>query len=220
MYHAWQMTGARKYKKELDYRIGVMHSLRLADGSIPEHLDFDKKSYMLRRTKSTGGYLDLTLDYLTNALIDYYADTKDEKSRQVLMGLAERNLKDTPTGPADFMRIDGMRLLAWAYLQTRDKRFLDRAAYHLSSFDAKPLAKWPSSPAGWKRIFGMLRAPRLGRAVRRTRRADGALRDEGRPRGGQGAAVAAARQSGQCTSVVCPGAKARVGPPDSCSTRP
>jgi hypothetical protein len=156
IYNAWQMTGDAKFLNELNYRIGVVHKLRLADGSLAEHLDFNKRRVMMESDKKHGAYLDLTLDYISNALIDYYADTCDAKSREILLGLAERNMLDKPTGPADFQRIDAMRLLAWAYLETADKRFLDRAAYHLTSFNAKPLRRWPSSPKEWKQIFGLL----------------------------------------------------------------
>ena len=156
--NAWQLTGDSEFLDEFRYRLNVVHKLRLADGSIPEHLDFDNETDYPDVDHGHGAYLDLTLDYISNALIDHYADTADPTAREVLLDLAERNLKDMPRTPADYQRIDALRILAWAYTETKDVRFIERAIYHLSSLAAKPLAKWPSTPDEWlKRTFDLLR---------------------------------------------------------------
>jgi len=156
IYNAWQLTGDKRYLNEFKYRLDVVHKLRLPDGSIAEHLDFDKQKAYPEVDGDHGGYLDLGLDYISNALIDYHNDTGDEVAKEILLGLAERNLQDEPEGPADYQRIDGLRILPWAYRQTGDKRFLERTKYHLSSLAAKPLAKWPSSPKEWEQIWPLL----------------------------------------------------------------
>ena len=149
IYNAWQMTGQAGYREEFDRRLAVIEKLVLPDGSLPNHVDFFKGASYPEVDKEHGSYLDLTLDYVSNALADYHADTGDERARKILLGLAERNLADTPTGPADYQRIDALRLFAWAYDETGDKRYLERAKYHLRSLAAKPLDGEPTNAKEW-----------------------------------------------------------------------
>lgn len=139
IYHAWQITGDRRYLDELDYRVGLVERFLRPDGTLPEHLDFTKGADYPDVDKGCGSYLDLTIDYASNGLIDYYADTGDARVRRILLGLAERVLRDTPPkGASDYMYIDTARLMAWAYNETGKRPFLERALFHLGSTAARP----------------------------------------------------------------------------------
>jgi len=143
--NAWELTGEAKYFDEFKYRLGVIYRLRFPDGSIPEHIDFDKQAgYPEVDGQHGGGYLDLSLDYISNALIDHYADTGDKTAREVALGIAKAYMRYEPGGPADYMSVDGLRILGWAYKETGDQKFLERAKYHLSSLEARLLGKRPA----------------------------------------------------------------------------
>jgi len=159
LYNAWQMTGCPRYHDEFLYRLSLVDKFVRPDGSIPGHLDLVKAEDYGTTSKGYGAYLDLTLDYISNALIDYYADTGDPRARRILLGLAERNLQDEPRGPADYARTDALRLFSWAYLETKDERFLERAKYHLSSLELAPLEKEPASPDEWRDALWDVLAP-------------------------------------------------------------
>ena len=156
IYYAWQLTGSDRYKAEMDYRIGLVHKLRLPDGSLAGHIDFQKGTAYPEVDGPHGAYLDLTLDYISNALVDYYADTEDPKAREILLGLAERFLQHEGESPAAYFQTDCLRIMAWAYVETGEEKFLERAKYHLASMEAGALEKEPATAEEWKATWGML----------------------------------------------------------------
>ena len=115
LYNAWQLTGEKRYLDELKFRIDVIAELRTSDKMLPEHLDFDKKAGY-PDVDRLGGGMGLALDYISNALADYYADTRDPVARDILVGLAEKELSYGPVNlqgtyqPLYHMRALGVRL--------------------------------------------------------------------------------------------------------------
>jgi hypothetical protein len=149
IYNAWQLTGNAKYLEELKYRLGVVAKLQLPDGGIPGHLDFDKQEGYPEVDGPHGCYSSLPIDYLSNALIDYYADTKDPLAKEVAMRVA-RAFVTAPAGRGDTLQsVEMLRLLCWAWKETGEKEFLERAKYHHETIVAKPLAKWPANAKEW-----------------------------------------------------------------------
>jgi len=152
LYNAWQMTGDRKYLDEFKYRLDVIAELRLPDGTIPEHLDFDTRANY-PDVDHEGGGMGLALDYISNALADYYADTQDAVAKDVLVGLAEKELS---YGPVDlegvYQPLYHMRALAFAYEVTGDKRFLKQAADYLAVLNAEPMPKEPETADEWFKL--------------------------------------------------------------------
>jgi len=149
LYNAWQLTGDAKYLREFKYRLDVVKALRFPDGSIPEHLDFDKKA-AYPDVDHQGGGMGLALDYISNALADYYADTKDEAAKDVLVGLSEVELAHYPFKPgATYQALYHMRALAFAWEVTGDSRFLKKAADYLSTLEARPMPKQPATVEEW-----------------------------------------------------------------------
>ena len=152
LYNAWQMTGEREYYDEFKHRLDVIARLRLPDGLIPEHLDFDKEA-AYPEVDHVGGGMGLALDYISNALADYYADTGDAVAKGILVGLAEKELS---YGPVDlrgtYQPLYHMRALSFAYEATGDKRFLKQAADYLSVLEATPMPKQPETAEEWFRL--------------------------------------------------------------------
>jgi len=152
LYNAWQMTGEEKYLDEFKYRLDVIAGLRLPDKLIPEHLDFDKKA-TYPDVDHEGGGMGLALDYISNALADYYADTQDVVAKDILVGLAERELSYGPVNlKGTYQPLYHMRALAFAYEVTGDKRFLKQAADYLSVLEAKPMPRQPETDEEWFRL--------------------------------------------------------------------
>ncbi len=148
LYNAWQLTGEKKYIEEFKYRLGVIRELQFPDGSIPEHLDFDKKT-AYPEVDERGGGGGLAFDYISNALADYHADTADPVARQVLLGLCDL-LARAPIRYGDtYQDINYFRGFAWAWRETKDERYLERLKYWLSSMEAAPLAKGPGTEKEW-----------------------------------------------------------------------
>jgi len=149
LYNAWQLTGGKKYLDEFKYRLDVVAALQFPDGSIPEHLDFDKKAAYPEVDREGGG-MSLSLDYISNALADYYADTGDEVAKDVLVGLAEKELSYGPVNLAGtYQPLYHMRALAFAYEVTGEERFLKQAADYLAVLEAKPMPKQPETAEEW-----------------------------------------------------------------------
>jgi len=149
IYNAWQLTGNSKYLDEFRYRLSVIAKLRLPDGGIPPHLDFDKQ-VGYPEVDGPHGYVEgLAMDYFANALIDYYADTGDTLAKELLLGVARAFIATEPKRGNTLHNLDLLRLLAWAYLETNEAQFLDRAKYHLQTMQTKPLAKWPTNAKEW-----------------------------------------------------------------------
>jgi hypothetical protein len=149
LYNAWQMTGEAKYRDEFKYRLDVIAKLRLPDGLIPEHLDFDRQA-AYPEVDQEGGGMGLALDYISNALADYYADTHDAVAKDVLMGLAERELSYGPVDVAGvYQPLYHMRALSFAYEVTGDTRFLKQAADYLSVLSAEPMPQPPATAEEW-----------------------------------------------------------------------
>jgi hypothetical protein len=152
LYNAWQMTGDGKYHDEFKHRLDVIAKLRLPDKLIPEHLDFDKEA-TYPDVDHEGGGMGLALDYISNALADYFADTQDAAAKDVLVGLAEKELS---YGPVDlkgrYQPLYHMRALAFAYEATGNKRFLKQAADYLSVIEAKPMPEQLETAEEWFRL--------------------------------------------------------------------
>ena len=149
LYNAWQLTGERKFLDEFKYRLGVIHKLRLPDGGIPEHLDFDKAKAYPEVDGNVSGGASLAFDYISNALADYYADTQDPVARETLLGLCKMNLKE-PIRPGDaYNSVNYLRAFSWAYQETGDKRFLERVRFFVGTLSAKPLVGTPSTEKEW-----------------------------------------------------------------------
>jgi len=155
--NAWELTGDKRYLDEFKYRLEVIYRLRLPDGSLPEHLDFDKKKGYPEVDGNRGTYMDIPLDYITNAMVEHYYDTGDKKAREIALGIAERIMKDPPVIGTGGQDVDTLRILAFAYEETGQKRFLDRAKTYLKTMETKPLPKWPTSGEEWvKFTYGLL----------------------------------------------------------------
>ena len=93
LYYAWQLTGSERYLDEFKFRLGVVYKLRKPDGTLPEHLDFDKQADYPEVDGEASGGASLAFDYISNALIDYIADTGDAKARELLLGLCAKNVR-------------------------------------------------------------------------------------------------------------------------------
>lgn len=152
LYNAWQLTGEQQYLDEFKYRLDVIAELRLPDKSIPEHLDFDTRADY-PDVDHAGGGMGLSLDYISNALADYHADTQDAVAKDVLVGLAEKELSYGPVDPEGvYQPLYHMRALAFAYEVTGDKRFLKQAADYLAVLQAEPLPKEPETADEWFKL--------------------------------------------------------------------
>lgn len=152
LYNAWQMTGDGKYHDEFKHRLDVIAKLRLPDKLIPEHLDFDKEA-TYPDVDHEGGGMGLALDYISNALADYFADTQDAAAKDVLVGLAEKELSYGPVNlKGTYQPLYHMRALAFAYEATGDERFLKQAADYLSVLAAKPMPEQPEEAEEWFKL--------------------------------------------------------------------
>ena len=147
--NAWELTGDKKYLDEFQYRLAVLHKLMLPDGSMPEHLDFDKQKAYPEVDGDRGAYMDIPLDYISNALVEHYADSGDPRAKDILFKIAGRIMKAEVRKYDGYQDVDTFRILAWAYEETGNARFLDRAKFYLTTMQTKPLAKWPSNAKEW-----------------------------------------------------------------------
>ena len=149
LYNAWQLTGDRDYLDEFKYRLDVVAGARLPDGGIPPHIDFDKRKGYPEVDGEKGGGGGLAFDYIANALIGYHADTGDPVAKDVLLGLCEMLAKEEIQYGKIYPRVEYLGGFAWAYIQTKDERFLERIKYPLASMGAAPLDKEPSTAQEW-----------------------------------------------------------------------
>jgi len=93
--------------------------------------------------------MDIPLDYISNALVEHYADSGDQRAKDILYKIATRIMKDEGRIYDGYQDVDTFRILAWAYEETGDACFLDRAKFYLTTMQTKPLAKWPSNAKEW-----------------------------------------------------------------------
>jgi hypothetical protein len=158
LYNAWQLTGESKYLDEFKYRLDVIHKLRLPNGALPPHLDFDKKTAYPDVDGDQPGGGSLSFDYISNALADYHADTGDPVAREVLLGLCEFLAKAPIRYGETYQDVNYFRGFGWAWRETGDKKYIERLEYWLSSLEAETLEKWPSTPEEWvKSTYELMR---------------------------------------------------------------
>jgi len=153
IYWAHKISGDKKYLAEFEYRLGVIRKLQLQDGSIPEHIDFDRQTDYSEVDGERGAHASLTLDYISNALAEYHSDTGSKDAAEVLIKLADcAHEKNPPNRGRSYPDLSDLRVLAWAYEHTGDMKFYDRLFYLVFTLAAQPFDKRPENAEDWVRL--------------------------------------------------------------------
>ncbi|GAH59191.1 unnamed protein product, partial [marine sediment metagenome] len=149
IYNAWQLSGESKYLEEFRYRLKIVEELQHADGSIPLHIDFDKETDYPEVDSHKPGGAGLAFDYISNALVDFHLDTGDRTAERVLLGLCARLAREDIRYGESYQPVDRMKGFCWAYMQTREERYLEHIKHYLSTLEAEPPPENPRTVSEW-----------------------------------------------------------------------
>ena len=148
---AWKLTGDTKYIDELKFRISALIKLRHPTGAMPYVLDFKTMSnYPELGEPIPTATTNLTLDYISNALCDYHYETEDPEAYDLLIKMAECLLNiDNRIGCMYYPDTFSYRILAWAYIQTKDERYKELLEYFVYTLATDELPCEPKTAEEW-----------------------------------------------------------------------
>ena len=156
MYWAYRISGKQKYMDEFKARLEILAKIQHKDGSLPHRVDFNNACSLREEPEdgsvsSVEGFCySLGLDYISNCLADYHYDTGDKTAAELMLKLAECVYANNGNRVGlSYPDLSDVRIMAWAYLYTRDIKYRDRTEYLLFTMAAQPLSEEPKTVEDW-----------------------------------------------------------------------
>ena len=150
LYNAWQMTGDARYLDELKYRIGRGPQAAPAGRRHPGASRFRQEVGLSRHRRGRRRREPCARLHLERAHRLHRGHGQYEGAGGELLAGALREERQRKAWPGKaYNSVDYIRPFAWAYLETKEERYLDRLKFLVDSMSTEPLHGTPTTEEEW-----------------------------------------------------------------------